>query len=46
MGKSGKMIVWSISLLLLILAMGCSLKIDIDPDRSGREKPSRSERTR
>ncbi len=44
MGKLGKKIVGAILLLLLILVMGCSLKIEIDPSRlEGTESPESQE---
>jgi len=46
MEKSRKRMVWLISLLLLILVMGCSLKIDIDPSKLGKSKSGQSEGTR
>lgn len=46
MGKLEKKIMWIASLLLLVLAMGCSLKIDIDPDRLKGAEPSQSEKAR
>lgn len=46
MKKVGKRIVWGVSLLLLISVMGCSLKIDIDPDRLREAEPSQPEEAR
>ncbi len=35
MEKLGKRIIWVIPFLLLVLVMGCSLKIEIDPPGGG-----------